>query len=75
MIKKQYWFRRKRYGYGWTPNTWEGWLATAMFIVLITAFSVTLQGSTLSEFIFTLLFLLVVTMMFIMVIYEKGEDL
>jgi hypothetical protein len=24
----QYWFRPKRYGYGATPVTWEGWLAT-----------------------------------------------
>ena len=75
MIKKQYWFRRKRYGYGWTPDTWQGWLATAMFIVLVVAFSVTLENSTLGQFVFTLLFLLVVTMAFIMVVYEKGENL
>jgi hypothetical protein len=24
----QYWFKPKRYGYGATPATWEGWLAT-----------------------------------------------
>jgi hypothetical protein len=24
----QYWFRPKNYGYGATPVTWEGWLAT-----------------------------------------------
>jgi hypothetical protein len=21
----RYWFKRKRYGYGWTPTTWQGW--------------------------------------------------
>ncbi len=24
--EKQYWFAAKRYGWGWTPNTWQGWL-------------------------------------------------
>jgi hypothetical protein len=23
-----YWFRQKRFGYGATPNTWQGWLLT-----------------------------------------------
>jgi hypothetical protein len=25
----RYWFRPKRYGYGATPVTWEGWVLTA----------------------------------------------
>ena len=32
-----YWFRPKRYGYGATPVTWQGWLvtiATALVVVL-----------------------------------------
>lgn len=29
------WFAPKTYGYGATPSTWEGWLATAVFIVLV----------------------------------------
>jgi len=27
----QYWFRPKRYGYGCTPVTWEGWAVTFAF--------------------------------------------
>jgi hypothetical protein len=33
---KRYWFRQKRFGYGATPNTWEGWLVTALFVLLVT---------------------------------------
>ncbi len=29
-----YWFRPKRYGYGATPNTWQGWLLLVAFVVL-----------------------------------------
>ena len=25
------WFRRKTFGYGWTPCSWEGWVATSVF--------------------------------------------
>jgi len=35
----RYWFRPKRYGYGATPSTWEGWAATvacALAIILAT---------------------------------------
>ena len=28
------WFKRKRYGWGWTPSSWEGWLTIAIFLVL-----------------------------------------
>jgi hypothetical protein len=30
----RYWFRAKRYGWGWgLPLTWEGWLVLAAFVV------------------------------------------
>jgi hypothetical protein len=25
------WFKPKRFGYGATPDTWQGWVATALF--------------------------------------------
>jgi hypothetical protein len=30
-----YWFRPKRYGYGATPVTWEGWAVTFAVVVLV----------------------------------------
>lgn len=29
------WFGPKAYGYGYSPITWEGWLATAALVVVI----------------------------------------
>jgi hypothetical protein len=26
------WFKAKRYGYGWVPVTWEGWLVLFLYI-------------------------------------------
>ncbi|MEO7053978.1 MAG: hypothetical protein ABI191_03300 [Rhizomicrobium sp.] len=31
------WFRQKRFGYGATPNTWQGWLFTIVSAVLTMA--------------------------------------
>ena len=31
----QYWFRPKRYGYGATPVTWQGWVVTLAAVVVI----------------------------------------
>lgn len=31
---KDYWFKRRRYGYGWTPVTWQGGLAVLAFVAI-----------------------------------------
>ena len=38
MSERKYWFRAKRYGWGWgLPATWQGWLVLALFAVLLLA--------------------------------------
>ena len=29
---KNYWFKRRRYGYGWFPVKWQGWLSVVVFL-------------------------------------------
>lgn len=29
-----YWFKRKLYGWGWTPATWQGWLVVAISLAI-----------------------------------------
>ena len=41
----RYWFRPKRYGYGATPVTWEGWLVVAVSVALIMAAGYFLVGA------------------------------
>lgn len=33
----RYWFRQKTFGYGATPNTWQGWAVTLAGVALILA--------------------------------------
>ncbi len=32
---EKYWFKRKRYGMGWTPVTWEGWAVLGFFVLFL----------------------------------------
>lgn len=76
-MKKNYWFKRRRYGWGWTPVTREGWIAVLIPLVIIVsaALYVLPQKPTvptsLQVITFGLVFLSVVFML-IGVSYAKG---
>lgn len=31
----RYWFKRKPFGWGWVPATWEGWVTMLVFLLAI----------------------------------------
>lgn len=33
---KKLWFKAKRYGWGWYPASWEGWIVTLAYVTLVT---------------------------------------
>ncbi len=39
------WFKRKLYGWGWTPATWQGWAVIGIFLVSIMLDSFMLDAS------------------------------
>ena len=39
------WFRPKRYGYGATPCTWQGWLLTLAFVAVLAGIMTMLESS------------------------------
>lgn len=34
---RTYWFGPKRIGFGFSPNTWQGWTATGVYVLLMFA--------------------------------------
>lgn len=35
MAEPSYWFRAKRYGWGWSlPASWQGWLVLGLYVLL-----------------------------------------
>jgi hypothetical protein len=44
----EYWFKPKRYGYGATPITWQGWAITIATVLAMVAVSLFLRLNTKS---------------------------
>lgn len=73
---EHYWFKRKPFGWGWTPVTWQGWLVTIVFIgaVILNALRlnvpVGLENEFLSPFVIETFIMLLV---FIFICIKTGE--
>lgn len=62
------WFKRKTYGYGWTPVTWQGWAVIIIWLILF-YFAVTKIDSEVMK----LVSIIIITIILIFVSYKKGE--
>jgi len=70
-----YWFKRKLYGWGWTPVTWQGWLLTLALVAALLFFALTIdENSPPREVMFTFVLPAVALVgTFIRIAYLKGE--
>lgn len=71
-----YWFKRKLYGWGWTPVTWQGWAVTllAIGLIVLNAFRLdTPEASPDVVFTFVLQTFLIVSIL-IGICYKTGES-
>ena len=74
-----YWFKAKLYGWGWTPAKWQGWLVILVYIVLILTLVLTREKDipgnpdSGSNFLTFAAPIIVLTFLFIFIIYKKGE--
>jgi hypothetical protein len=69
------WFKRRLFGWGWTPITWQGWSVVAGYILLVLAFALTIDDqSPTKEVVFTFLLpVAILTAALIRICYKKGE--
>ncbi len=76
--KAPYWFKARKYGYGWTPVTLEGWVTVVIYIVVsIYAFvEVHKDYPTLKQNIIAAIpTFAFVTLILLLILYKKGEPL
>ena len=71
---KNYWFKRRRYGWGWTPVTWQGWVTVASALLLIVANSLMLEKLILSTSVIVLFGIntIAVIVALVLISYAKG---
>lgn len=74
-MDKKLWFRRKLYGWGWTPCSWEGWLVTFLYLALIIVLSIILGNEPTGRDATFRFFIpaIIATLVFIKIAYNKGE--
>jgi len=71
---KHLWFKRKLYGWGWTPVTWQGWLTILLFLITILTISFSLpKEPTDSQLAWFFISLIIVVALLIGICYAKGE--
>lgn len=71
-----YWFKRKLYGWGWTPATWQGWIITCIYIGLVILLALTIdENSPTREIVFTFVlpvFLVTISLSELRIIKERS---
>lgn len=75
MTNKNWWFKRKRYGYGWVPVTWQGWLTVAIFVAVISVPAAFIEYQKTESVLWMslyLIFVLVVSLALVIISYRKG---
>lgn len=76
METKHYWFRSKKYGFGWQPCSWQGWMVLFLYLVILMLLFIFYdkQSHSVTNFMMNILPTVVFatfTLMWIM--YAKGE--
>jgi hypothetical protein len=71
----EYWFKPKRYGYGATPVTWQGWAVTLGTVLAIVAASLYLRLTAKSPWTLAalLMFDAAVVSALVIISYRKTE--
>lgn len=70
------WFKRKLYGWGWTPVRWQGWLTIVVYVWVVWSFFRDADAASHSVSDTLIRFaipLVVATSALIVVCYKKGE--
>ncbi len=66
------WFKRRRYGWGWAPVTWQGWAVVAIYVALVVAGALTLGEGETGEVMLFLLFVAILTVTLVQISLVKG---
>jgi hypothetical protein len=71
---KTLWFKRKSYGWGWTPATWQGWGITIVYAAIVITLGIIMDPNKYPEYgnVF-LVIIAILTILFIYVAYKTGE--
>ncbi len=74
---KKYWFKAKRYGWGWYPATWQGWLVLlgyfALLLVDATGKNIFVDQPSSDKVLSFVIDAIILAVILIFVCYKTGE--
>ncbi|MEK7639280.1 MAG: hypothetical protein AAB388_03925 [Patescibacteria group bacterium] len=70
-----YWFKRKLYGWGWTPARWQGWAITFVYLVFVFWWvSIFAQNAQAADNTLSVLLPIIgATLLFLIITWKTGE--
>jgi hypothetical protein len=74
-MSNRYWFRPKRFGYGATPSTWEGWAVVAVYVVVLVGcvLAINSHKESLTSFVTAIATMVVATVVLFVVGVQKTD--
>ncbi len=73
---KGLWFISKRFGYGWVPISWQGWLVTLGFVAIVflgAMLTIEVPNPSIYDVLLFLKIVIISTFLLIYICYKKGE--
>ncbi|MBP6005318.1 hypothetical protein KA531_00190 [Candidatus Saccharibacteria bacterium] len=74
--ENSFWFKRKRYGYGWVPATKQGWIIIISYISIVILGGISIEDQSdnqlTAEVLTYLLLVFLATILVIAISYKKG---
>ena len=70
---KNYWFKRKYYGWGWRPATWQGWLVLGVYIAIIAVVTWRFSVYQNYQFLTFIVPIIIATVIMIVICILTGE--
>jgi hypothetical protein len=74
-MTNRFWFKPKRFGYGATPSTWEGWAILAAYVVVLVGciVGITVRSESLAPHAASIATIVVATVVLIAVGVQKTD--
>ena len=76
MKNKTLWFKAKKYGWGWTPISWQGWFVIIVYVIVNVKYFTLIDKNSHSGsdtlISFSPIFILT-TVILLIICYKKGE--
>jgi hypothetical protein len=69
--QKKFWYKRKKYGIGWDPASWQGWLTLIVWMTLLILIVIGLRTHVMAELA---VYLGMIAILFV-IVYKRGEKL